>query len=105
MASGFEQARKKRESVFLTAHVRVFGGGEASTHRARNLSETGVCLDQAENLTPGKTVLIKIGLLDDVGATVVWSKKGLAGLRFAQPIDPAAAKRRPKPPHVQQGWG
>ena len=105
MASNTEHARKKRESVFLTAHVRVFGGGEASTHRARNLSETGVCLDRAENLNAGQTVLIKIGLLDDVGATVVWSEQGLAGLRFALPIDPAAAKRRPKPPHVEQGWG
>jgi len=105
MAPNPEQARKKRESVFLTAQLRFFGGGEASTHRARNLSETGVCLDQADNLTAGQTVLIKIGLLDDVGATVVWSEKGLAGLRFAQPIDPAAAKRRPKPPHVEQGWG
>jgi hypothetical protein len=105
MASSPEQARKKRESVFLTAHVRVFGGEEASTHRARNLSETSVCLDQAESLTAGQTVLIKIGLLDDVGASVIWSEKGLAGLRFAQPINPDAAKRRPKPLHVEQGWG
>ena len=105
MAPNLEQTRKKRESVFLTALVSPFGGGEARTHRARNLSETGVCLDQAENLIVGQTVLIKVGLLDDVGATVVWSDKRLAGLRFLQPIDPASAKRRPKPPHVEQGWG
>ena len=104
MVSGTEQTRTQRESVFLTAIVSPFGGGTASTHRARNLSESGVCIDQAEELTVGQSVLVKLGLLSDVEAVVVWSEKGLAGLHFSHLIDPASAKRRPRPAHVEQGF-
>ena len=53
----------------------------------------------------GQTVIINLGMLKEVVAVVIWSEKGLAGLRFSQPIDPVLAKRRTKPPHVQQEWG
>ena len=53
-------------------------------------------------LRPGATVLVSVGVLKAIGATVVWVKDDLAGLRFAETIDPDAARSKaiiapPKP--------
>ena len=99
------QPREPRESVFLSGLVTRFGQGAPTRHRIRNLSPRGACLDQAEPLRQGQTVLLDVGVLAEVGATVVWVKDGLAGLKFAHHIEIGAAKTRPKPAHVTEGWG
>ena len=96
--------REARESVFLSALVTRFGAVEPTRYRVRNLSASGACIDQAEVLRQGQTIVVDVGQLAEVGATVRWVKAGLAGLRFAQQIHTDAAKTRPKPAHVQQGW-
>jgi hypothetical protein len=96
--------RETRESVFLSAVVTGFGQSAPTTHRARNVSTNGVCVDRAETLKRGQTVVVDIGMLEAVGATVRWVNGTLAGLKFAHPIPIDAAKTRPKPAHVQHGW-
>lgn len=96
--------REPRESVFLSAVVTGFGQPAPTMHRARNVSPNGVCIDRAEALRPGQTVVVDIGMLEEVGATIKWVAGALAGLRFAHPIPIEAAKTRPKPEHVRQGW-
>lgn len=86
--------RARRESVFLSAEIMVFGSADITVHRVRNVSTTGVCVDKATALRKGQTVLITVGNLSAVGATVVWVEGGLAGLKFAQQIDPAAARAK-----------
>lgn len=95
--------REARESVFLSAVVTRFGGAPTK-HRVRNVSPNGACIDGAEMLKQGQTVVIDVGQLAEVGATVRWVKAGMAGLKFAHPVSIDAAKTRPKPAHVQQGW-
>lgn len=90
--------------MFLSAVVTGFGRASPSKHRVRNVSSNGACIDQAEALRPGQTVVVDIGMLEAVGATVKWVEGALAGLKFAHPIRIDAAKSRPKPAHVQQGW-
>lgn len=104
MPDRVRQPREERESVFLSAVVTRFGRDETSRHRVRNLSTRGACVDQAAMLQRGQTVLIDVGVLEEVGATVAWVAGGLAGLSFAHPIRIDAAKTRPKPAHIQQGW-
>lgn len=99
-----DSTRESRESVFLSAVVTGFGTGGPTTHRARNLSSNGVCVDKPQSLRQGQTVVVSIGLLEEVGATVQWVEAALAGLKFAHPISIDAAKTRPKPAHVEQGW-
>lgn len=99
-----ESAREERESVFLSAVVTCFGQSAPTKHRVRNVSPHGACIDQADGLRAGQTVLVSVGLLEEVGATVQWVQAGQAGLKFATSIRPEAAKTRPKPTHVQQGW-
>ena len=96
--------RESRESVFLSATVTQFGQAAPSKHRVRNLSANGACIDQAAALKAGQTVLLEVGTLEEVGATVRWVTGDLAGLQFAHAIALTDAKARAKPAHVRQGW-
>ncbi|OWK29383.1 PilZ domain-containing protein [Sphingomonas dokdonensis] len=86
--------RAPRHSVFLSATVEHFGKRQPSTHRVRDLSVGGVRIDHAEGFVVGATVLVTVGALESVAATIVWVKDGAAGLKFAQQIDPQAARAR-----------
>ncbi|GAA0727804.1 PilZ domain-containing protein [Sphingomonas japonica] len=104
MAEVEPKARERRESVFLKALVTRFGDPGATTHRVRNLSPNGACIDQAAMLRQRQTVLIDVGVLEEVGATIMWVTGDMAGLKFAHPIAIDAAKTRSKPAHVETGW-
>jgi hypothetical protein len=86
--------RAPRDSVMLSALVERFGSGAPTRHRVRDLSSGGVRIDQAAALPVGATVLVTVGALEAVGATVAWVKDGAAGLKFATPIDPAEARAK-----------
>jgi hypothetical protein len=86
--------RMPRQQVLLGAEICGFGGGEPSKHRIKDLSVSGAKVDKADTLRPGATVLVSVGVLKAVGATVIWVKDGLAGLRFAESIDPDAARSK-----------
>ncbi|OWK33053.1 PilZ domain-containing protein [Sphingomonas mucosissima] len=86
--------RAPRHSVFLSAIVEHFGAQKTSRHRVRDLSSGGVRIDQAGGFRKGATVLVSVGALDAVGATVVWVKDDLAGLEFAEPVNPEAARAK-----------
>jgi hypothetical protein len=45
-------------------------------------------------LQAGATILVSVGALQAVAATVVWARDGQAGIKFAEPIDPDAARAR-----------
>lgn len=86
--------RMPRQQVLLGAEICGFGGGQPTKHRIKDLSVSGARIDKADTLRPGATVLVSVGVLKAVGATVVWVKDGLAGLRFAETIDPDAARSK-----------
>lgn len=86
--------RAPRQRVMLSAVIERFGGGPATQHRIRDLSSGGARIDQAEDLHPGATVLVSVGALAAVGATVSWVRDGTAGLQFAEQIDPEAARAK-----------
>jgi hypothetical protein len=95
--------RSERHSVMLSATIEHFGAlGISTKHRVRDLSTGGVRIDGAADFRPGATVLVTVGALESVGATVVWVKDGWAGLKFAQPVDPdqARAKAAIAPPRA-----
>lgn len=92
--TGEPAAREPRDSVMLSATLERFGASTATKHRVRDLSTGGVRIDQAADLRTGATVLVSIGALQAVGATVVWVEKGSAGLRFLEPINPDEARAK-----------
>jgi PilZ domain len=87
-------AREPRQHVMLGARISGFGGGAPTQHRIRDLSSGGARVDQAGALRVGATVLVSVGILEEIGATVVWVEGDVAGLRFAQNIDPDAARSK-----------
>lgn len=89
-----ETARAPRANVLLGAQISGFGGGARTRHRVRDLSSGGARVDNAGSLRIGTTVLVSVGVLEEVGATVVWVKGDMAGLRFAEAIDPDAARSK-----------
>lgn len=80
--------REPRQSVFLSTTLERFGSAEMTKHRVRDLSSRGMRIDQAAGLQVGATVLVAVGQIDAVGATIVWIKEGSAGVKFAKSIDP-----------------
>jgi hypothetical protein len=72
--------RAPRANVLLKAIIEQFGGaGTTSAHRVRDLSRSGMRIDQANVLRQGATVLVTVGALEAVGATVVWVADGRPG--------------------------
>jgi hypothetical protein len=53
----------------------------------RNLSADGACIDRADLFCAGETLVVTIGSIEEVAAQVRWTRSGLAGLKFTQPID------------------
>jgi hypothetical protein len=84
--------REPRQSVFLSTTLERFGSAETTKHRVRDLSSQGMRIDLAAGLQVGATVLVAVGQLEAVGATIVWVKDGSAGVKFAKTIDPDQAR-------------
>lgn len=83
-----------RRHVFLAAVLSQFGSDQTSTHRIKDLSATGARIDRASAIQLNSTVLVSVGALEAVGATVVWKEGDVAGLKFFEPIDPEAAQAK-----------
>ena len=88
------QDRMPRTIVLLSAKVEGFPHGATTIHRVRDLSTTGARIDGALTLVRGSTVLISIGSLKAVAATIIWVADGDAGLRFAHVIDADQARAK-----------
>lgn len=86
--------RMRRQNVLLGAKISGFGDGSPTNHRIRDLSASGARIDRASALRTGATVLVSVGVLETVGATVVWVQEDIAGLKFAELIDPDAARSK-----------
>lgn len=86
--------REPRDSVMLSALIERFSGAAPTRHRVRDLSSGGVRIDQAAAFPVGATVLVTIGALESVGATVAWVKDDAAGLHFTHPVNPADARAK-----------
>jgi len=87
-------SRATRTSVMLRADIFRLNRTGAESHRVTNISETGLCIVQADALEVGSAVVVAIGQIAPVAADVVWVRGGLAGLRFHKPIDVAQARLR-----------
>lgn len=100
-------SRPRRASVFLTA--RVESSDRVAECRVRNLSESGVCIDDPMQLRPGERVLVTMGTLHHLEGCIRWARDGRAGLAFENGHIDVAAARRPRgavaavPQHLA-GW-
>jgi hypothetical protein len=100
-----EAERAARESVFLLTEIRPQAGRPFSC-RVRNVSATGMMIECAHSLNVGDVVVATLRNIGDVSCTVARIRSGLAGLRFAEPIDPAQCRKSvlAPPPDPSRDW-
>lgn len=84
---------RKRDSLFLSARLRL--EDDAATHevRVRNLSPGGLMTEFDRAVATGTTVALEMRGLGDLTGTVAWCAHGRLGIALDQPIDPARARK------------
>lgn len=84
---------RKRDSLFLSARLRV--GDDVAVHdvRVRNLSAGGLMAELDRAAEPGTVVKLEMRGLGNMTGTVAWSTRGRIGIALDQPIDPARARK------------
>ncbi|OWK32968.1 PilZ domain protein [Sphingomonas mucosissima] len=85
-----------RDSLSLSARLKVAGSEVEATVRVRNLSSGGLMAELPEPVTPDSVVQIELGGLGWISGRVAWQVEGRAGIAFDKPIDPQLA-RKPVP--------
>jgi hypothetical protein len=97
MVSDSDQTKRqeKRDSLFLSAAIRLADGQEFTT-RVRNLSAGGMMIDAADELVPGTTLTAEMRGLGVVKGRIAWFSPGRAGVAFDRDIDPRSARNSSK---------
>jgi len=71
----------------ITYTASLFVDGCSRTVELHNLSLRGACVAGMESLAPGQLVSLEIAGRSFELATVRWARAGLAGIRFAEPVE------------------
>lgn len=77
-----------RDSLFLTANLRFFDGGEEGQVRVRNLSGGGLMAEAAVQATRGTRLEIELRNIGWISGKVAWVAEKKLGISFDHPIDP-----------------
>lgn len=88
------ESREQRTSVMLMAELHRRREPVARA-RVLNLSVHGVCIADPGGLSAGEELLVSLGSIERLCATVMWVRPGQAGLRFEHGINLDAARERP----------
>lgn len=95
-------ARKRqaqRDSLFLSAALRIDGVAHDIVTRVRNLSVGGMLVDGNELLSVGTRIDTELRGIGPVSGTVAWVSPGRAGIEFDEEVDPRLARSAPKVSH------
>ena len=84
-----------RDSIFLAASVWFAPGGPRHETRVRNISAGGMAVDFSQARPVGSSIFAEVKGIGEVTGVVAWSTPKRLGIRFAQEIDPEAARYRP----------
>ena len=82
-----------RDSLFLTADMRVGDSTRSETVRVRNLSPGGLMAEYPRGLDQGTAIELEVRGLGPVPGRVAWSAAGRIGVAFDRLIDPLQARK------------
>ncbi|CAN5261800.1 hypothetical protein BH09PSE3_BH09PSE3_05770 [soil metagenome] len=82
----------QRDSLFLSATIKVQGLATPITVRVRNLSNGGMMIDGNARLVPGQSVETDLRGIGPVSGIVAWVEAGRAGVAFDDMVDPKLAR-------------
>lgn len=85
------QRQEKRDSLFLTATVKIDGGAPFST-RVRNLSAGGMMIDVSNEPAVGTMLIAELRGIGEIKGRIAWASPGRAGIAFVEEIDPRLAR-------------
>ena len=87
------QRKRKRDSLFLQASLKLADEPVARDVRIRNLSEGGLMAELARVVDPGTPVAIDLRGIADLTGKVAWCAEGRMGIVFDRKIDPQLARK------------
>lgn len=82
-----------RDSLFLTARVRLDGEAEEREVRIRNLSAGGLMAELGRTVPVTTTATLQVRGIGEVTGRVAWCAEGRVGIAFDAPIDPKRARK------------
>ena len=85
------QRQEKRDSLFLSATVRLDGVAPIVT-RVRNLSAGGMMIDAENGLAIDHRLVAEIRGIGEVHGRIAWCAAGRAGVAFDAEVDPRLAR-------------
>lgn len=88
-----EARARNRDSLFLTARMKLIACGETYEVRVRNLSEGGLMAEIARPLDVDMRVEVEIRGIGRVPGRVAWYAESRAGVALDRPIDPKQARK------------
>ena len=90
---GSSKRARNRDSLFLTATLRLDGETDAREVRIRNLSAGGLMAELGRPAAVGTAVTLTLRGIGEVTGRVAWFTEGRAGIALDQPIDPKRARK------------
>lgn len=92
-AAAADPSAAKRDSLFLSANLRVAGDTAVRPIRVRNLSAGGLMAELADPVDPEVSVEVEVRGLGWVKGRIAWHTEGRAGIAFDRPVDPQRARK------------
>jgi hypothetical protein len=90
---GAHNRQDSRDSLFLTADMRVPGSTAVKPIRVRNLSSGGLMAEYPDGLDQGMAVEFEVRGIGWITGKVAWSAAGRVGVAFDRQIDPLMARK------------
>lgn len=84
---------RTRDSLFLTAKLRLDGEAAEREVRIRNLSAGGMMAELGRTVAVGCVVWLQLRGVGEVTGRVAWCTEGRLGIALDAPIDPKQARK------------
>lgn len=87
------QRTGSRDSLMLTAQLRIEGRPEIAQVRVRNLSSGGMMAEYAAPVSSGTPLEVEVRGVGWISGRIAWSAEGRVGVAFDHGIDPMLARK------------
>lgn len=84
---------RSRDSLFMTAHLRIGDEAAGRDVRIRNLSAGGMMAEFPKPVSTHTPVLLDMRGIGEVSGKVAWCAEGRLGIALDTPIDPMRARK------------
>ncbi|MGN6374353.1 MAG: PilZ domain-containing protein [Sphingomonas sp.] len=88
-----QQRQNERDSLLLTAQLRIAGTDDAEQVRVRNLSAGGLMAELPYPIEPDTAVEVEVRGIGWISGRVAWTAVGRAGIAFDEEVDPKKARK------------